>query len=224
MRDKSKLQKVLNELGFESLDHNHFGSTPFFAAVRAKNYEAVKVLLENGIEINNVHHLGLTPLGFAARINQKDLGMILLLLDNGADIKSLPFLGEAEDFMIQAFPTKNDPITVLYQVSEAVKSAEWYKDISKFLTKEQILTHQDLIVSALGTQLADGVEEKYRKFSIENIQKYYSKVNIEDLASHLNANMSHITEEIGSSEQVLIEDSSESPSKVEVEYMGGLDE
>ncbi len=62
---------------------NSMENTPLHAAVAGRQFQTVKLLLENGIEVNATQHGGWTALQGAA--NNGDARLIELLLANGAD-------------------------------------------------------------------------------------------------------------------------------------------
>lgn len=61
------------------------GVSPFCKLIRTGNYEAVKAMIESGVDINK-KSTGLTPLMFAARHNKVEI--VKLLIDSGAKLKT----------------------------------------------------------------------------------------------------------------------------------------
>ena len=62
---------------------NSMKNTPLHAAVAGGRHNVVKVLLQNGVDVNAAQHGGWTPLQGAA--NSGDAVLVELLLTNGAD-------------------------------------------------------------------------------------------------------------------------------------------
>ena len=80
---------TLVQLGVDVNSHSMEGQTPLQYCCNTINYEAAKILIENGAEIDSVDNWGRTPL-FVAIMDyrgQKDLlKLILLLLEKGANL------------------------------------------------------------------------------------------------------------------------------------------
>lgn len=80
---------VLVQMGADVNAHAIDGQTPLHYCCNDSNYEAAKILIENGAEVDSVDETGRTPLFIAIGKyrGQKDcLKIILLLLENGADL------------------------------------------------------------------------------------------------------------------------------------------
>ncbi|HXE41741.1 MAG TPA: ankyrin repeat domain-containing protein [Candidatus Baltobacteraceae bacterium] len=82
--DKVKQTADFGYVAFESIsDTNTFGCNALHCVIVRGDYESAKVLIENGININQKGEDGYTPLHQACSFGQKEI--VKLLLENGAD-------------------------------------------------------------------------------------------------------------------------------------------
>jgi len=65
-----------------TLNNGRFNSSPIVYAVAVNNLTAVKLLLDNGVEVNTIDEDGRTPLGVATQLKSSD--MCNLLIERGA--------------------------------------------------------------------------------------------------------------------------------------------
>lgn len=63
---------------------NYLEVSPFFKLIRSGNFEAVKAMIDSGVDVNK-KSFGLTPLMYAARYNKAKIAG--LLIKNGANLK-----------------------------------------------------------------------------------------------------------------------------------------
>jgi ankyrin repeat protein len=84
--DKDKMALWLLENGVTVNIESREGMSPLFCAIRRRNIELVKVLIEKGANVNAqiVNMDGLTPLHSAVMV--KSLKILQILLENGADV------------------------------------------------------------------------------------------------------------------------------------------
>lgn len=74
------------------VNENKDGESPLFRAIWNGNVSFVKVLVDNGADINRGNHINVTPLNFVARLSPKrvsiddGLEMAKILIKNGADV------------------------------------------------------------------------------------------------------------------------------------------
>jgi hypothetical protein len=79
----------LIQLGANVNCHAHDGQTPLHYCCNHRNYEAAKILIENGAEIDSIDENGRTPLLVAVndyRGQKALLKIILYLIEKGADL------------------------------------------------------------------------------------------------------------------------------------------
>ena len=106
---------TLIQMGADVNAQAHDGQTPLHYCCNDCNYEAAKILIENGAEVDKADNTGRTPL-FAAVMKyrgQKDLlKIILLFLEKGADLDKTNHSGKTPrdaakiiKFMVDNSPT-----------------------------------------------------------------------------------------------------------------------
>jgi len=80
----------VNELVGQGADVNakdkFFGDTPLHKAIQLRNFEMVKLLIENGADVNAINGQDDTPLILS--VAQSDLEFVKLLLENGAKVNA----------------------------------------------------------------------------------------------------------------------------------------
>ncbi|NOS69213.1 MAG: ankyrin repeat domain-containing protein [Verrucomicrobia bacterium] len=82
--DRVKQTADYGYVAFESInDTNTFGSNALHCAIVWGDYESARILIENGINIQQKGEDGCTPLHFACQFGQKEIAK--LLLEKGAD-------------------------------------------------------------------------------------------------------------------------------------------
>lgn len=75
-----------------NVNENKDGESPLFRAIWNGNVNFVKVLVDNGADVNRGNHINITPLHFVARVSPKrvsfddGLEMTKILIKNGADV------------------------------------------------------------------------------------------------------------------------------------------
>ena len=80
---------TLIQMGADVNAHAHDGQTPLHYCCNSINYEAAKILIENGAEVDSMEKHSNTPLNTAIsryRGQSELLKIILLLLEKGADL------------------------------------------------------------------------------------------------------------------------------------------
>lgn len=81
-----EIAKELLFRGVHTESSNKYGETPLDTAVKRKNIEIVEELLKHGAEVNTTNFKGNTPLNIAVKSRFKNLKLIKILLEYGADI------------------------------------------------------------------------------------------------------------------------------------------
>jgi len=86
--------KFFSKAGVALVNQKNFGgATSLHIACREKNFEIVKILIDNGADVNVVDNEGWTPLMRAALTGDNDI--VNLLLQNGAQANSINSIGES---------------------------------------------------------------------------------------------------------------------------------
>lgn len=118
--NNSSLVELLIKKGFDPNHQNYFGKTALYYAIQFNLHDSVKILLENGADVNHTYQLekedklgcspikqwGRTPLMHAAQ--HADLRMLRLLIQNGADFSSTDVKGStAHDYAVKEGKMEN---------------------------------------------------------------------------------------------------------------------
>lgn len=89
---KTEIALQLKELGYDVLQISNGGDNALHLAVKKKNLEAVKLLLDYGIPISRTNKAGDTPLHIAA--SKSELTIVEYLVEQGAEINLKNDLGQ----------------------------------------------------------------------------------------------------------------------------------
>jgi ankyrin repeat protein len=120
---------TLIQLGVKVNGHSSDGLTPLHMSCIYRNYEAAKILIENGAEIDSIDEIGRTPLFIAIgnyRGEKDVLKIILLLLEKGADL----------DKPNNYSKTPRNKIKIVNAMIEAYPSLYKSWDLSEYIKSE----------------------------------------------------------------------------------------
>jgi ankyrin repeat protein len=91
-----EIEQFIQNGGDVNKKKDKYGYSPLMVAlnINNKDKDIIKLLLDNGADVNTISNYGMTPLMVAFNINnKKDKDIIKLLLDNGADVNAQDYDG-----------------------------------------------------------------------------------------------------------------------------------
>jgi len=140
---------------------NLFGLTPLLAAIKNKNINIIKLLLQNKADVNKATN-DLTPLKFSIMIENKDI--VELLMSNGAQINKKI---NNQTPLTWAISTHNKEIVkIIFKNGAKINERVLYNNMTQFMYACKIGDKE--IIELLISYGAD-VNEKYKISNTDNI-------------------------------------------------------
>ena len=148
---RNKIVKMFCDLNMDLSYKNKFGTNLLLLAVKKRNFEAVRLLLENKMNVNCFDSEKFSPLHYA--ILNKDEKMIFFLIEKGAFVNSQNIYGQTPLMLAAQKGMKRVAAVLiehradgLIQDKNGKTALNYYKErkekIMKFISKEPIKTRE----------------------------------------------------------------------------------